>query len=49
MFLESAGPGANDGHAAVVLTLLAWRCGVAPMMGGLYLRRPEEAQAAPIA
>lgn len=29
--------------------LLVWWCGAAPMMSGLYLRRPEEARAAPVA
>jgi hypothetical protein len=31
------------------LSLRCWSGGGAPMMSGLYLRRPEEARAAPIA
>ena len=34
---------------AMLFVVLVWWCGAAPMMSGLYLRRPEIARAAPAA
>ena len=34
---------------ALLFAVLVWWCGAAPMMSGLYLRRPEIARAAPAA
>lgn len=33
---------------ALLFLVLVWWCGAAPMMSGLYLRRPEKARAASV-